>query len=40
MVKSKRQWPTLFFFSAILAVFSNPASAEEGEWSFTLAPYA
>jgi hypothetical protein len=40
MVKSKRLWPTLIVFLVFLSLISNPASAEEGEWSFTLAPYA
>lgn len=40
MVKSRSRWLLHGFFLAILCVLSDPSRAEEGEWSFTLAPYA
>jgi len=40
MGKSKRQWLAPFLLSAVLSILSTPVMAEEGGWSFTLAPYA
>lgn len=40
MTRSRRQWAALYLFSVLLTILGNSAMAEEGKWSFTLAPYA